>query len=201
MDDILIHSKTREDHLLHIKLVFTAFQKENVKLKISKCKFFKQMIEYSGHRLKPGEILPLNDNVESITKFPKPEKKKSLQRLLGKINYYRKFIPNITEILAPLYNLLRKDTPFQWDSKCARSFEKIKKILTSEPNLKIYDPNKQGIFQCDASRVRIGAVLKQRDEKDVLHPISYFSKKLLPYQINYSISELECLAVAEALDY
>ena len=101
-----------------------------------------------------------------------------------------------------MFTLLKKETNFQWGQECQEAFQTIKQILTSEPVLRIYDPTKICHVQTDASKIGIGAVLKQTsDENNILHPIAYFSKKLLPYQKNYSISELECLAVVEALDY
>ncbi|RWR98768.1 Retrotransposable element Tf2 protein type 1-like protein, partial [Dinothrombium tinctorium] len=96
-------------------------------------------------------------------------------------------------LLSPLYNLLKKGIPFKWCEKCENAFNLVKDYLTSAPILALYNPNAHCYVYTDASKVGIGAVLKQKGE-DKLHPIAYFSKKLLSYQQNYSITEIECLA-------
>jgi len=89
IDDILIHSRNLSEHLIHLRAAFIALREENVKLKLSKCKFAENQVTYLGHLIRPNEISPLNDNISAITNLPAPTCKKSLQRLLGKINYYR----------------------------------------------------------------------------------------------------------------
>lgn len=201
IDDILVHSKNNEEHQIHLRALFSALRSEMIKLKLSKCKFAQETVEYLGHRIHFNEIRPLNDNVSAIENFPTSECRKSLQRLLGKINYYRKFVPNITKILYPLFNLLKQDIEFKWDEDCENAFIKVKKILTSHPVLMIFDPSKKCIIQTDASKIGIGAVLKQEACDGKLDPVAYFSRKLLPYEMNYSISELKCLAVVDSLGY
>jgi len=201
IDDILIHSSSFEEHLKHLKLAFEAFLHENIKFKLSKCEFAVKIVNYLGHSISENKIFPLNSNIEAIARFPVPIDKKSLQRFLGKVNYYRKFIQNVTEILAPLFSLLKNSNPFKWNEKCQKAFETVKEILTHSPVLQIYNHQKHCFVSTDASRIGIDGVLKQESNDSSLHPVAYFSKKLLPYQLNYTISELECLAIVEALDY
>ena len=199
-DDIMIHSINLNTHLEHIDKVLAAFEIENIKLKLSKCMFAKTSVRYLGHEIRYNNISPLKDTMKAINEFPRPEGKKEVQRFLGKINFYRKFIPNATEICNPLYKLLRNCVKFEWSTECEQSFINLKKILTSYPVLRIYDPSKTNYLFTDASKVGIGAILKQEHE-GTLHPIGYFSKKLLSYQLNYSITELECLAIVESVYY
>lgn len=87
IDDVLVYSKTFEEHLEHVKAVMKALKENNMKLKLSKCKFFKESIVYLGHKISENQSQPLNDNIESIQKFPVPKTKKNIRQLLGKINH------------------------------------------------------------------------------------------------------------------
>jgi len=201
LDDILIYSKNPTDHLKHLESVFKAFKDENVKLKLSKCQFLKEKVTYLGYDLEKNKITPLHDNTNSIKNFPRPNNVKNIQQFLGKVNFYHKFIPNAPKILAPLYQLLKKDQPFIWSENCELAFNQIKNLLTSQPVLSIFNPEKECFLYTDASKVGIGAVLKQKQADGELHPVGFFSKKLLDYQLNYSVTELECLAIIEAIEY
>lgn len=176
-------------------------KKENVKLNFEKCKFAQLSVKYLGHELTLNEIRPLHCNIESILKLNNPTNLKQLRRFLGKVNYNRKFIPRITEILEPLHKLLRKENKFEWNDDCQKSFEKLKQILTTEPVLKMYNPKNEIILETDASKIGVGAVLKQVDADKNVNPIGYFSKKLSNYQQNYPATHLECLAVIEAIKF
>jgi putative transposase len=204
IDDILIYSKSLDEHLNHIQLVLNALERQKIKLKLSKCHFAKEEITYLGHSLSYNKIKPKNSNIQAITDFPIPEKVKNVEQFLGKVNYYRKFIPNITAKLSPLYELLtneQRTKKFIWNEQCHKSFIEIKTILTSHPVLAIYNPEEKCHLFTDASKIGIGAVLKQKQEDQELHPIGYFSRKLLSYQKNYSASEIELLAIKEATEY
>ena len=201
LDDILIYSRTFSEHLNHINKVLIALKSENIKLKMSKCKFARKSVEYLGHFITKNKFTPINDNLIAIREFPKPQKQKNVQQFLGKVNYYHKFIPNACKILTPLYNLLKKNETFHWSESCQKSFEQIKEYLINRPILAIYNPNKMCYLYTDASREGIGAVLKQIQNNNELHPIAYFSRKLLSYQQNYDITELECLALCQSIDY
>lgn len=201
IDDILIHSKSFDEHLTHLEKVLKAMQIENIKLKLSKCKFAEKEVKYLGHKISLNKVIPLNDNTASIAKFSAPKTVKQVQQLLGKINFYHKYIPSAAKMLSPLYNLLKKDTQFKWDDSCQKAFDKIKEYLMSEPILAIFNPNEECFVFTDASKLGLGAVLKQKQADGTLKPIAYFSKKLLKYQEHYDVSELECLCIVEAVDF
>lgn len=200
LDDVMIHSKSMSEHLQHLRMVFEAFKKENVKLKLSKCRLAESKVKYLGHIISENSISPLNSNVRSVVELPAPTNVKEVQRVLGKVNFYRKFIPGATKLLYPLYALLKKSSKFEWNDECQKAFEKVKEILVSGPVLRIYDPERESFLFTDASKKGIGAILKQKYDSALL-PVGYFSRKLLPYQMNYSITELECLAVVESIEY
>ena len=201
LDDIIIFSQTRELHLSHLNAVLFALRKENIKLKLSKCKIAEKQVKYLGHIISKNKFKPLNDNLISIKNFPIPTTVKNVQQFLGKVNYYHKFIPNACKLLAPLYALLKKGTKFIWSDACNKSFQKVIKYLISDPILCMYNPNKQCLLFTDASRIGIAGVLMQQQDSGKIHPIGYFSKKLLDYQKGYDVTEIECLAIVEAIDY
>lgn len=113
LNDILVHSRDVNEHLQHFKHVFLVLQLENIKLKLSKCQFAQIEVQYLGHIISKNQIRPLNDNTKSINDFPSPTNIKSVQRFLGKVNFYHKFIPNAPTFLAPLYQLLKKGQKFK----------------------------------------------------------------------------------------
>ncbi len=204
IDDIIIFSKTFEEHLTHLQRLFDMLRHENIKLKLSKCQFAKKSVVYLGFQIEKNTVSPLNSNTVAIEKAAAPTNVKDLRGFLGKINYYHKFIPNRAVLLYPLYQLLKKNTTWKWDEECQQAFEKVKSLLTSSPVLKLFDPKNKTILYTDASRKGLGAILKQEDSEDperTQYVVGYFSKSLVGYQQNYSVTELELLAIISAIEY
>jgi transposase InsO family protein len=137
----------------------------------------------------------------AINSFPIPSSRKHVRQFLGKINFYRKFIPNSASLLEPFHQLLRKNTPFSWNPACQTAFEKVKKLLTSAPILAIFDRSKPIFIHTDASGVGIGAVLKQTQADGSQRPVAYFSRKLSEAQKKKKAIYIEGLAVREAVRY
>lgn len=201
VDDILVFSKSFEEHLIHLEKVMDAVYKEGFRLSISKCNFAKNKVKYLGHEIGNNLTRPIFDNVLPVREFPVPRNQKNVRQFLGKINFYHSYIPNTAMVLAPLHNLLKKNVPFQWNDKCQKSFDFIKVCLCNEPCLAIFSPNKQTVVYTDASLEGIGAVMKQKQEDGTFKPVAYFSKKLNEYQKKKKALFLECLAIKEALNY
>lgn len=201
IDDILIFSKSFEEHLEHLRKVFVAIASEGFRLKFLKCEFAKYVVKYLGHILEKDRISPLTDNVIAIREFPTSKSKTNIRQFLGKVNFYHRYIPNYSQLLEPLHNTLRKDVPFSWTEECQQSFEKVKSYLISGPVLAVFDRNKVTNIYTDASIEGIGAVLKQVQSDNSEKPVAYFSKKLNTPQKKKKAIFLECLAVKEALKY
>lgn len=201
IDDILIFSKSFEEHLDHIERVFNAIRKEGFKIKFTKCSFATRQIKYLGHTIEQGKIKPLFDNLVAIKDFPIPRTKKNIRQFLGKVNFYYKYIKDAAKVLEPFHNLLRKNVDFVWSSECQKAFDQIKKYLISEPVLTIFDQNKPIRIYTDASLEGVGAVLKQPQPDGSEKPIAYFSKKLTEGQKKKKAVFLECLAIKEAVKY
>ncbi|KPJ11799.1 Retrotransposable element Tf2 155 kDa protein type 1 [Papilio machaon] len=201
IDDILVFSKTFEEHILHVSRLLEAILAEGFRLKFSKCSFANNQAKYLGHIIENNTVRPLKDYLTAVRDFPIPETRKQVRQFLGKVNFHHKFIPYSAIILDPLHNLLRKDVKFIWSEKCQESFDKIKRLLCSKPILNIFDSELPIIIYTDASAKGIGAVLKQTDENGVNKTIAYFSKKLTEAQKKKKAVYLECLAIKEAVKY
>lgn len=201
LDDILIFSKSFEEHMSHLEALFNTIKEEGFRLKFVKCNFASKSIQYLGHVLGPDSVEPLQDNLAAINDFPTPKSRKNIRQFLGKINFYRKFIPQSATLLEPFHNLLRKDVPFHWSSDCQESFSKVKHLLTSSPILTIFDRTKPIFIYTDASGVGIGAVLKQKQADGLEKPVAYFSRKLSEAQQKKKAIYIESLAIREAIRY
>jgi hypothetical protein len=195
LDDIIIYSKTIEEHLSILKDIFTRLRAYNVKLKMSKCEFGKSEIEYLGHKIGYNTVKPCKEHITAVLDFPQPKTVKQLRRFLGLSGYLRSFVEKYATIAEPLTSLLRKDSKYNWSEKQEKAFNEIKQALVKEPVLHIFNPELDIELYTDASKVGIGAILMQNK-----HPISYYSRRLNEHESNYTSSELECLAVVDSVE-
>ena len=111
VDDVIIHTRTWEEHLKSLKEVFNRFKTAGLTIKPSKCEFGKQEIEFIGHKIVNGKVTPLNDNVKKIVDSERPKTKKEVQSFLGLSGYYRQYIPNYSAVASPLTDLTKKGLP------------------------------------------------------------------------------------------
>ena len=118
LDDIIIFSKTEEEHLEHLRIIFERLRQAGLKLKMSKCDFFKKHTQYLGHLISDEGIHPLPEKLESIWKMSVPTNPKEVKQFLGLVGYYRKFIPRFSDISRVLTKLTRKDIEFKWTQQC-----------------------------------------------------------------------------------
>lgn len=201
LDDILIFSNSFEEHVSHLQKLMSVIFEEGFRLNLKKCNFASQSIRYLGHIITPTSITPLQDNLIAINSFPVPSNRKNVRQFLGKINFYRKFIPNSASLLEPLHSLLRQNSSFRWSSDCQASFDKVRNFLVSAPILAIFDRTRPVIIYTDASGIGIGAVLKQRQDDGSEKPVAYFSRKLSEAQKKKKAIYIESLAIREAVRY
>ncbi|GFU62331.1 transposon Tf2-8 polyprotein [Trichonephila clavipes] len=157
-------------------------------------------IKFLGYEITQGHYSPSNPNIETIRKLAPPKDVKELQRFLGSINVYQKFIKDYAKLRVPLNKLLKKDAIWNWSHECQEAYQKLKDSLISKPILKLYNSQYPCHVFCDASQDSIGVVLKQQHPDGTLYPIAYHSRQLLKHEKNYTISEKECLAIIDALD-
>ena len=152
LDDIIIFSKNEEDHLRHLEEVFCQLRQAGLKMKHSKCDFFKSKIHYLGHLISTHGISPLPDKLDTIKNMPKLKDAKEMKHFLGLTGYYRKFVPRFADISRPLTQLTKKETKFMWTPECQKSFELLKSYLCGEPILKYADTSKPYTLYTDASK-------------------------------------------------
>ena len=150
IDDILIWGQKDEDHDFQLIRCLEKAQKIGITMNINKCQFKAEELVYLGHKLTSNGVEPDEEKIRSIIGLPVPEDKKGIQQLLGLVNYVGKFIPNLSEITAPLRNLMVKNVSWQWGNKQDVAFRKIKDILVSKRCLAYYDVKKPVMIQVDA---------------------------------------------------
>ncbi|GBG75312.1 hypothetical protein CBR_g19944 [Chara braunii] len=177
LDDILVYSRTLEDHLEHLQQVSETLRRAKYKVNRDKCEFVRQELEYLGHFVTPEGISPLLDKIQAIQEWPGPMNITNVRSFLGLDGYYQCFIKRYSKIAAPLSKLQCEDRPFDFDDNAPTSFLALKAALLSAEVLRIDDPLLPTRVTTDASGYDIGAVLKQHDGVD-WHPIEYFSKKV-----------------------
>ena len=200
IDDIVVFSKTTEQHFEHLQIVFDRLRKAGLRLKIKKCKLFQTQIDFLGHTVSAKGIQPDSSKVKAILEWPRPTTVKELQSFLGIINYYRRFIKDLAKIASPLYQLTKKGREYTWTNECQSAFDTLRQALISEPIMRAPDMSKPFILITDASKTGLGAVLSQVNELDGRdHAISYISRTLTAAERNYSVTQLECLAVVWAV--
>lgn len=201
LDDILVVSDSFDSHVEHVKAVLDKLSQYKLKIKLSKCKFAMQKLSFLGHKVSAEGIEPDDDKIKAIKRLRPPKDVKSLQRQLGLLNYYRKFIAKFADIAAPLYKLLKKGTDWIWKNEHQNAWVKLIKALCDEVMLAHPDFTKKFILETDASKFAVGVSLMQENEEGFKQPIYFASKKLSPAEQNYSASERECLAIIFALNY
>ena len=199
LDDLVIFSKTKEQHLKTLKQVLEKLQGAGIKLKIKKCHFFANNINFLGYKISKDGMTMTPDKAAAINAMPLPVNKKQLQAFLGTCNYFRIFIRNFAQLAEPLYALLRKQVRFIWTDEQTKAVNSLKSKLSSAPIVKF--PNYELSFHLhtDASKTGIGAVLMQ-EYNGILHPVAYISKTLNKAQRSYSTTKREALALVYALE-
>ncbi len=201
LDDILIFSKSREEHVQHVRCVLQRLLENHLFVKAEKCVFHTSEVPFLGFIVKEGSIQMDPAKVKAVLDWASPSSRKELQRFLGFANFYRRFIRNYSAVAAPLTALTSVNSPFVWSPEAERSFGELKRLFTSAPILTFPDPSLQFLVEVDASDSGVGAVLSQRSAEDQkLHPCAFFSRKLSPTERNYDIGNRELLAVKLALE-
>ena len=157
-DDILIYSRTLQDHVQHLECVFKLLEKHSLLAKRSKCYFAQPRVEYLGHFISAEGVSTDPRKVKAVQQWPKPQNVSQLKGFLGLTGYYRRFVRNYGCICKPLTMLLKKDQ-FKWSTEAEEAFRKLKEVMTSPPVLTLLDYSKEFIIETDACNMGIGAVL------------------------------------------
>ena len=199
LDDVLLTGSTVDEHLQNLDKVLSKLEAAGLKLNKAKCSFLMPQVEYLGHIIDKQGLHPTEKKVKAIKEAPQPCNVNDLRAFLGIINYYGKFMPNLSTKLAPLYELLQKQVKWHWGTKQIKAFQDAKNALQENTLLVHYDSSKQLVLACDASPHGLGAVLSHIIEDGQEKPIAYASRTLTAAEKNYSQLEKEALAVVYAV--
>ena len=208
LDDIIIFSDTKEEHLKRLEAVFQKLCAAGLKLKPSKCFFFKEEIEYLGHVVSGKGISTNPKKIEAVSKWPTPRTVYDVRSFLGFVGYYRRFIKNFSRITKPIREVITglenqskraaKKTYIEWTDAADVAFENLKTMCVSTPILAY--PNYQLPFtlHTDSSTDGLGAVLYQKQDGK-LRVIAYASRSVSKAEANYPAHKLEFLALKWAV--
>ena len=191
LDDILIYSKTIEEHEEHVRCVLEVLRKEKLYAKESKCELFKTEVEFLGHFVGRDGVRMMSDKVKAVADWPVPSKVGHVRAFLGTAGYYRKFIKDFSLIAAPLHDLTKDSVKFDWTPACQAAFVRLKAALQQGPVLVLPDPLLPFVVHTDASGFAVGAVLMQ-DQGHGLQPIAFLSKKMNGARVGTPCSSRSC---------
>ncbi|GJY19770.1 putative reverse transcriptase domain-containing protein [Tanacetum coccineum] len=194
IDDILIYSKSEEEHEVHLKTILDLLKKEKLYAKFSKCEFWLQEVQFLGHVVNRDGIHVDLSKVESVKNWKTPESPTEIRSFLGLAGYYRRFIKNFSKIAKPLTLLTQKNKAYVWGDKQDEAFQILKEKLCNAPVLALPDGPDDFVVYCDASKQGFGCVLMQRGKV-----IAYASRQLKKHEKNYTTHDLELGAVVFAL--
>lgn len=194
IDDILVYSRSAEEHGQHLKMVLEKLRDHQLYAKFSKCEFWLQKVSFLGHILTAEGIAVDPEKVTAVANWKKPTTVTEIRSFLGLAGYYRRFIEGFSKIARPMTGLLQKDKKFEWTAACEESFCELKRRLTTAPVLVLPDIQKDFTIYCDASRQGLGCVLMQEGRV-----VAYASRQLKTHEQNYPTHDLELAAVVHAL--
>ena len=194
IDDILIYSRSKEEHERHLRTVLQTLREKKLFAKFKKCEFWLGNVSFLGHIISKEGIAVDPGKIEAIKSWPTPTNVKEVRSFLGLAGYYQRFVEGFSKIALPLTQLTRKNVKFQWSDERERSFQELKKRLITAPILTIPDGSEGMVVYSDASKMGLGCVLMQHGKV-----IAYASRQLKDYEKNYPTHDLELAAVVFAL--
>ena len=194
IDDILIYSKSKEEHEEHLRLILALLKENELYAKFSKCDFWVNSVQFLGHVVSSQGVHVDPAKISAIKDWEVPKSATQIRQFLGLAGYYRRFIENFSIIAKPLTKLTQKTEKFVWTDEQDSAFEKLKEKLTSAPILALPEGTDGFVLYSDASVLGYGCVLQQRSKV-----IAYASRQLKKHEENYTTHDLELGAVIFAL--
>ena len=200
LDDCLVYSRSHEEHVGHLRAVLAAFRKHHLFANVEKCTFAAASVVFCGHVVSFNEVRMEDDKVEAVRTWLPPTTVGELRSFIGFVNYYRRFLRHIGGVAAPLTELMGRGATNQHlklSETQLRAFEAIKLLVTSEPVLRAFDPNKPVALFADSSDAQAGSFWAQ-DHGFGWQPGAFESHKLSPAETRYSVRDKELLAIVQA---
>jgi hypothetical protein len=177
-DDILIFSKTREEHIVHVRMVLETLRHHQLFAKASKCHLIRSSVGFLGHVISERGVAVDPRKVAAVAEWATPASCTDVRRFVGLANYYRKFVLRFSSLAAPLTALCSPRAKFSWGPAEQQSFDALKAALTSAPMLRVWDPARPTRLLTDASELTMSAILEQPDDSGAFHPVAFESRKL-----------------------
>jgi hypothetical protein len=199
LDDLTVFSKSDAEHLVHLKQTFKKCRKFGLSLNPKKSHFAMQEGKLLGHIMSKDGIKIDPKRIEAIYTINIPRNVKEIQSFLGKINFFRRFIPNFVEIVKLIIDMLKKKSETKWTSEEKSSFQRINKVISEAPVLASPDYTKEFLIFSFASEHTIAVVLLQKNEEGFEQPITFFSKSMRDVELKYNILEKQAYAMVNAL--
>ncbi|KAF8751854.1 hypothetical protein RHS01_08605 [Rhizoctonia solani] len=201
LDDILIYSKDDASHTKHVHEVLRRLMDNQLFCKALKCTFHVTSVEYLGIIVLDKGFSLDKLKIQAVQEWPVPTKVKEVQLFLGFANFLRRFVASFSHMARPLHNLVKKDTPWKWDTKEQEAFQALKDAITNAPVLCHADPTKPYFLETDASGAALGSILSQRQEDGRLHPLGFLSESFKGAELNYNTHDKELLAIIRSFEY
>ncbi|GAA5916771.1 hypothetical protein JCM5296_001318 [Sporobolomyces johnsonii] len=198
LDDILVYSKTKEQHEAHVKQVLETMREAKLYAKAEKCTFDDSSTEYLGFIIDRDGVKMDPTKIEAVRSWPLPTNVKEVQSFLGFANFYRRFIQGYSKIALPLTRLTKKKIEFTMDEAAVAAFEELKAAFDGDKILRHFRPGLPLELETDASDFALGSVLSQRHEDGKLYPIAIRSRKFDDAERNYEVHDKELLAIVDA---
>ena len=200
LDDIIVFSRTAEEHMLHLEAIFEALQIADLKIKVSKCKFFKKHVSYLGFLIGETGIRCDRSKVEAINRITTPTSIEEVRQFNGMCSYYRKFISHFSDITKCFNDMTKKGATFKWTAECDAAFRLLKEKLMENPILINPQVDKDYVIHCDASKYSYSGILQQtRPGTEELAPVAYFSGNFDKTQVKWNITEKEAYAIYKSV--
>ncbi|CAA7059450.1 unnamed protein product [Microthlaspi erraticum] len=194
IDDILVYSRSQEEHATHLRLVLEKLREQKLFAKLSKCSFWQREMGFLGHIVSAEGVSVDPAKIEAIRDWPRPSSATEIRSFLGLAGYYRRFVKGFATMAQPMTKLTGKDVPFIWSAECEESFSQLKEMLTTTPVLALPEPGKPYMVYTDASGIGLGCVLMQEGRV-----IAYASRQWQGSERNRPTHDLELGAVIFAL--
>ena len=198
LDDILVYSRTLEEHKMHVRKTFEILRKHKLYAKMSKCSFFQQEVEYLGHVVGIDGVKPDPAKIKAIKEWKQPENFEGASKFPWSGGLLQKIHPRLREDCNAFDEFDSQEDSYKWTSSQDEAFNELKTKLTEAPVLKPADPSRDYTVTCDGSDVAVGAVLSQIYDSGE-HPVAFESRKMNSAEANYPTHERELLAVIHAL--
>jgi len=200
IDDVIVGMETEEGHDKIVAEIIRRLEENNLYVKLEKYKWKVKEVGFLGVVIGPDRIKMEEEKVKGVLEWPTPKYVKDVQKFLGLVNYYHRFIKGFVSMVRPLHDMVKKDKKWDWIERQEKAFKKLKEQFTKEPVLAAPDIDKKMRMEVDASDYAMGGVLSMECEDRLWRPVAFLSKSLNETERNYKIHNKEILAIVRGLE-